>query len=185
MKYLICAASALLLVACEGPTDPSDNAAAAVESMTASTDQETMAHEITPHAEEGIKVSSIYVQPPFPGRDVAAGFFSLTNNGEDDRLVSVSSPISENVEIHNHVEEDGVMKMRRIDGVDLPSGDTVSFKPGSYHIMMFGATIPEGAEKVSVTLTYENAAPVTKTVPVGEPDEDRQMNNEMDHDSGH
>ena len=175
MKYLMCAASALLMIGCDSPTDPSDNAASAVDSMTASTESETMAQEMAPNAEGSIEISSIYVQPPFPGRDVAAGFFSVTNTGQADRLVSVSSSISENVEIHNHMEEDGVMKMRKIDGVDLPSGETVDFKPGSYHLMMFGATIPDGAEEVSVTLNYETAAPVTLMVPVGEPEEEMEM----------
>ena len=168
MKYLILAASALALAACGNAetTAPNTETSAASESV-----------------EGGVEISSIYVQPPFPGRDVAAGFFSLTNNGEDDRLVSVSSSISENVEIHNHIEEDGVMKMRRIDGVDLPSGETVNFRPGSYHIMMFGANIPEGAEEVSVTLNYENAEPVTMMVPVGEPAD--EVDDNMDHGSGH
>jgi copper(I)-binding protein len=173
MKYLILAASALALAGCGYAESP----APTHEPLTATTTPDRL--------DGGVVVSSIYVQPPFPGRDIAAGFFSLTNNGEDDRLVSVSSPISENVEIHNHIEEDGVMKMRRIDGVDLPSGETVNFKPGSYHIMMFGANIPENAEEVSVTLTYENAAPATMTVPIGEPDEDREMSDKMDHGSGH
>lgn len=168
MKYLILAASALALTACGNAetTAPNTDPSAASESV-----------------EGGVEISAIYVQPPFPGRDVAAGFFSLTNNGEEDRLVSVSSSISENVEIHNHIEEDGVMKMRRIDGVDLPSGETVNFRPGSYHIMMFGANIPEGAEEVSVTLNYEKAEPVTMMVPVGEPAD--EMDDNMDHGSGH
>lgn len=122
-------------------------------------------------ASKGIEISSAYVQPPFPGRDVAAGFFEITNHGPKDRLLSVSSPISQKVEIHTHLKEDGVMKMRKVDGVELPAGETLTFKPGSYHIMMFEAALPEGQEDVALTLTYENADAVTIIVPLGAPDD--------------
>ncbi len=122
--------------------------------------------------EKGIVISSAYVMPPFPGKDLAGGFFEITNHGADDRLISVSSPVSETVEIHTHLKEDGVMKMRQIDGLDLPKGETIIFKPGSYHLMLFGTNLPEGTEDVALTLTYEKAEPVTIIAPLGELDED-------------
>lgn len=121
--------------------------------------------------EKGIEISSAYVQPPFPGRDVAAGFFEITNHGPADRLLAVTSPISDKVEIHTHLKEDGVMKMRKIDGVDLPMGETLTFKPGSYHIMMFDVALPENQDDVALTLTYENADAVTIIAPLGAPNE--------------
>lgn len=126
---------------------------------------------------KGIEVSNGFIRPPLPGRDIAAGFFSITNHGADDRLVSAISPISDSVEIHTHTNENGVMKMRQIDGVDLASGETVEFKPGSFHLMMYGATIKDGTEDVAVTLTYEKADPVTLILPLGEP--------KMESHSGH
>jgi len=129
----------------------------------------------------GIKVSSAYVTPPFPGRDVAGGFFQITNHGADDRLVSAASSISDAVEIHTHIEENGVMKMRKVDGVDLAKGETIAFQPGSYHLMMYGANIPEGTETVSVTLTYENADSMTLEVPLGEPKPSDADHSKMDH----
>ena len=159
MKHLILATSALTLISCGGHEGHNKD--------------DMASHEMGNHhaMEAGIEVSSAYVQPPFPGRDVAAGFFKLTNMGDDDKLLSVSSPISETVEIHNHIEDNGVMKMRKVDLVNLPKGETVEFKPGSFHIMMFGADIPENATDVSLTLTYETSDPVTLIVPIGEADE--------------
>lgn len=117
--------------------------------------------------DEGIVISSARVLPPFPGRDTAAGYFSITNHSKvDDTLVSVSSPISGAVEIHNHIEEDGVMKMRQVKGIPLKAGETVELKPGSFHLMMFKANLPEGQEDVSLTLNYEKAPSVTMIVPV-------------------
>ena len=117
--------------------------------------------------DEGIVISSARVLPPFPGRDIAAGYMSITNHSKtDDKLVSVSSPISGAVEIHNHIEEDGVMKMRQVDGIAIKAGETVELKPGSFHLMMFKANLPEDQKDVSLTLNYENAPSVTMIVPV-------------------
>jgi len=117
--------------------------------------------------DEGIVISSARVLPPFPGRDTAAGYMSLTNhNKTDDKLLSVTSPISGAVEIHNHIEENGVMKMRQVEGILLKAGETIELKPGSFHLMMFKARLPEDQADVSLTLNYENAPSVTMIVPV-------------------
>jgi len=78
----------------------------------------------------------------------------------------VTSPISGAVEIHNHIEEDGIMKMRQIDGITIKAGETVELKPGSFHLMMFKANLSEDQKDVSLTLNYENAPSVTMIVPV-------------------
>jgi len=69
-------------------------------------------------ATEGIVISAARILPPFPGRDIAAGYFEITNHGQKlDQLISASSPVSGIIEIHNHIEEEGVMKMRQVKGV--------------------------------------------------------------------
>lgn len=129
-----------------------------------------------------VQISSAYIKPPFAGRTTAAGFFTVQNKGGDARLVSASSPISEIVEIHTHLEEDGVMKMRRIEGVDLPAGETVEFKPGGYHIMMFNTVLADDQTEAPVTLTYADGTVVTLLMDIGDgPSGDTKA---MDH-SGH
>lgn len=114
----------------------------------------------------GVEISDAYIAPPFKGRDVAAGFLQIENSGPDTRLVSASSPIADRTEIHTHLEEDGIMKMRQIDGVDLPNGASVTFEPGSYHLMMFGVELADGTTEAPLTLIYENGESVTMIVPV-------------------
>ncbi len=111
-------------------------------------------------------IINAYVSPPMKRRDVATGFFTVTNNGDDDRLILASSPIAQSVEIHTHSTSDGVMAMRQVDGVDLPAGETVEFKPGSYHLMMFGVDLAENATDASVTLTYASGYEMTLSVPI-------------------
>ena len=58
------------------------------------------------------------------------------------------------------------MKMRQVKGVDLPVGETVSFKPGSFHLMMFETNLPDGEDSIPVTLNYKNSSPVTLIVDI-------------------
>jgi copper(I)-binding protein len=157
MKFFFLAASLLALTACGNATAPTEPESANSAPLT-----------ITTPLEAPIEINGAFIRPPFPGRDVASAYFDITNHGADARLVSASSPVSESVEIHTHRMEDGVMKMRRVDGVDLPSGETLSFKPGSYHLMMFKTSLPEGTEDVSVTLNFQAADSVTLMVPIKE-----------------
>lgn len=124
-------------------------------------DHANMHHDSGAHSTEQIVISAARVVPPFPGRDVSAGYFEVTNHGSNDRLVSIESSLSPRTEMHTHLNEDGVMKMRKVEGVDLPPGETVTFKPGSYHIMMFGVALDEQQADAALTFNFETAPSVT------------------------
>lgn len=161
LQKTICAAAALLMAACSGEMDHSK-----------------MDHHADAAASTGaVEVSSAFIKPPFTGRTTSAAFMRLENKGPDTRLVSASSPISPRVEIHTHLHEGGVMKMRRVDGIDITAGETVVLKPGGYHLMMFDTVIPDGAADAALTLTYADGTEVTMILPLG----DGPADDEMDH----
>jgi len=134
------------------------------------------AHHGADHSETttaGMTVSNAAVMPPLPGRDVALGTFMLTNNsGADDVLLAASAPVSGRVELHNHIKEGDVMKMRRVDSLALAAGESVEFKRGGYHLMMFQSAIGDDVKSVPVTLTFENAGDVTVTAKIAGHDDD-------------
>jgi hypothetical protein len=85
--------------------------------------------------------------------------------------------------------EGSVMRMRRVeDGVQVPSGGQVEFKPGGYHVMLFGVRDPlEVGEEFPMTLTFEKAGTVEVTVmvePVSGPKADAHKGHTMDHGDG-
>ncbi|HHF3017048.1 TPA: copper chaperone PCu(A)C [Vibrio diabolicus] len=97
-----------------------------------------------------------------PNAPVIGGFFQLTNHGDsEDALIAAESPIAGHVEIHTHKKEDGVMKMIKIDEVHVPANDSVLFKPGSFHLMIFNPTqaLKEG-DRFPMTFTFKNAGKV-------------------------
>lgn len=98
------------------------------------------------------------------GAKVAAGYLTLKNEGgEPDRLVAVTGEISGKAEIHEmSVDASGVMTMRGLpDGVEIPAGDTVELKPGSFHLMFMNIERPlKEGERFKGSLTFEKAGKV-------------------------
>jgi len=97
-----------------------------------------------------------------------AGFMTLRNNGAaPDRLVSAASPAARVVELHTHIREGDVMRMRPVADIPVPPGQTVHLRPGGLHIMLIGLTEPlrQGAS-VPLTLRFERAGEVQVTLSV-------------------
>ena len=95
--------------------------------------------------------------------EVAGGFMTLINTGtEPDRLIGGSTASAGKFEIHESAMEGGVMKMRPLPkGIEIKPGQTVEFKPGSYHLMFVGLKEPfEKGKRVKGTLQFEKAGTV-------------------------
>lgn len=110
-----------------------------------------------------LSISQPYIIPPFPGRDTALAGFKVTNIGDTpDRLLFISSPISQRIETHTHIEEDGIMKMRRVEGgLEIAPGQTIILKRGANHIMVFETAIDAQTDSVPMTLQFEVAGDIT------------------------
>lgn len=97
------------------------------------------------------------------GASVAGGYLKITNKGTAaDRLTSATLAIAPRVEIHEMAMRDGMMRMRPLPaGLEIKPGETVEFKPGSYHIMFMNLKQPlEIGQRIKGTLTFEKAGPV-------------------------
>lgn len=97
-----------------------------------------------------------------------AAYMTLRNTGrEADRLVSASTPIARTVELHTHVRDGDVMRMRPVRDIAVPAGETVRLRPGGLHVMLIDLTRPLNAgETIPLTLRFEKAGEVTIAVPV-------------------
>ncbi|HEX7074914.1 MAG TPA: copper chaperone PCu(A)C [Hyphomicrobiaceae bacterium] len=120
---------------------------------------------------DGIAVSEAWLRATPGGVKTGAAYLTISDTGPGDRLVAAKSDVAERVELHNHVHENGVMKMRRVDAIEIPAGETVTLAPGGYHLMLFDLKHPlKAGEKVQLTLEFEKAGeiPVTASVePIG------------------
>lgn len=104
----------------------------------------------------GIAIEDAYVRDPTPPRNVAAGYFTGQNRGTTmGRLVAAHTTAAERVEIHTHEHDGDMMRMRRLDALDLPPGETVELAPGGLHLMLFGVTRFDG-DSVEVVLVFDD-----------------------------
>ncbi|MDU0363590.1 DUF1775 domain-containing protein [Rhizobium sp. 25PS6] len=110
-----------------------------------------------------LEISGGFAKAMLPGQPVGGGFFTVKNNGQaDDRLVSVSSPAAGEVQIHEMVTKDNVMRMRQLkDGIAIAAGETIKLEPGNLHLMFQKVKSPfKQGDTVPVTLTFEKAGKV-------------------------
>ena len=117
------------------------------------------------HPGEGIEISNARINPPLPGQTTGVAFLRLDNYGDSDRLLAITSTVSGRIELHTHLNEDGIMKMRRVEGIALPHGEAVELKPGGFHVMLFETTAVLGDEAV-LTLDFETADDLTVVAPI-------------------
>lgn len=97
-------------------------------------------------------------------------FLEIRNDGEADRLVSVSSPAAPDVRIHVTVKDGDVMKMRDVDGIDVPAHGAVALQPGGYHIMVMGLPKPlKEGDTLPLTLHFAKAGTVDVVAEVVKP----------------
>ena len=113
-------------------------------------------------ANGAIEIKEGYAYPPIGTNKVAVGYLSVTNNSEkDDALVSGQSTMAQTVEIHDHIHENGVMRMRQVKSVPLAAGETVVMKSGGLHLMIIGVKESmEVGSMVPVTLTLSSGAQI-------------------------
>jgi copper(I)-binding protein len=116
-----------------------------------------------------VRIDGAWARATPPGAKVGGAFVTLLNTGDaPDRLVSASSAVAERVELHTHIMDGGVMRMRQVEGgVPLPPGETVNLQPGGLHIMLLG--LNQGltiGSRFPLTLTFEKAGSVQVDVPV-------------------
>ena len=93
-----------------------------------------------------------------PGELPMAGYFVITSHATGPlRLTGASSPAFGHVMLHRSVEEAGVTHMAHVDGVDLAPGQSVTFAPGGYHLMLMHRTQAlQVGEAVPVILSFRN-----------------------------
>lgn len=89
-------------------------------------------------AKAAIQIDNATVRQPLPGRTVSAGYFSITNQGQENiAIIAASSAWFGKTELHQHRMVDGLMRMEKIERIEVDAGQTVHLQPGGLHLMLF------------------------------------------------
>jgi len=108
---------------------------------------------------KGVTIANAWARATPGGATVGAVFLEIrTDKKTSDRLTGISSPAADRTEIHSSSMQGGVMKMRRLDTIDLKPGAALVLKPMGDHIMLFDLkrSLKEG-DSIDLTLTFEKA----------------------------
>ena len=119
-------------------------------------------------ADATLSVHAPFVRLAPPGATTTGVFMQIRNAGKSDRaLVKADCRCAKTVELHTHINDNGVMKMRAIPAIDIRAGTQTDLKPGSFHVMLIDMSreLKEG-DTIALTLTFDDASQQTIDAPV-------------------
>ena len=114
-----------------------------------------------------LRVDEAYFRLPVAGRDVSTAYLQLHNSSDlPQTLAGFASPEVRAIELHQNLQRDGVMQMRRVEGFVLGVGESLSMQPGGYHLMLFGLSLQLGDDaKITIELLLASGDNVSVVVP--------------------
>ena len=134
--------------------------------------------------------SEMQLRATVGGRQSSAAYLKIINNGvSDDRLIAAKAVIAKRVKIHSMEMDDGVMRMRAVDGgLAIAAGGSVTLAPGGLHIMLMGVTTDLAPDtQHEIILVFEKAGEIKLTGTAKRP-ADIMMNmprHDVSHGQGH
>ena len=111
-------------------------------------------------AADQVSVQEPYVRLPPPKAPATGAFMVLKNEGKADvRLVRAGNPASRVTELHAHINEGGVMKMRPVEAIEIKAGGEAKLQPGGLHVMLIDiqGALEEG-KTLPITLTFDDGS---------------------------
>jgi len=116
--------------------------------------------------EAGIHVDHVWSRAAMAGHEGAV-YLTITDTAAQDTLTGVTTPVAVKADLHETINDHGVMKMRPVASLMVEPGKPVTLAPGGYHIMLTGLkqALKQG-DSFPVTLSFAKAGQVTATATV-------------------
>ena len=120
-----------------------------------------------------LKLGDLLIEHPWARASIgqvpngAAYMTIMTEGREVDRLLAVETVVARRAELHSHLMDGGIMRMRPVDAVEIAPGEPAMLQPGGLHVMLMGLKAPlvEG-ETFALTLVFERAGRVEVEVQI-------------------
>ena len=109
--------------------------------------------------EPGPRVERPWARATAGNASTGAAYMTI-ESAAPDKLVGASTPIAGRAELHEHVDQGGVMRMRSVDAVPVRPGTPTVLKPGGLHVMLMELKRPlKEGDSFPLTLRFERAGP--------------------------
>jgi periplasmic copper chaperone A len=114
----------------------------------------------------GVQVVDVWSRA-MPAGGTGVVYLTVTDQGAPDTLTGAASPVAASAELHETIDDNGVMKMRPVASLPVGPGKPIKLAPGGYHIMLVGLkqALVAGTS-FPVTLTFAKAGKITATAMV-------------------
>ena len=111
-------------------------------------------------AADSVTVVDPYVRQAPPGATTTGAFMVLKNSGTKDiKLVKADNPASKTTELHTHLNEGGVMKMRPVKDIEVKAKGETALKPGGLHVMLIDMKGPmKEGDMIPITLSFDDGS---------------------------
>lgn len=110
-----------------------------------------------------IEIKDAYAREVPKNSPNSAAFMQIKNNSNEDiYLQKVLSTGAKTLELHEHIIENGMMKMQQIPHIKIPSHTTIELKSSGLHVMLIGLHKPliAGESIDMFTLSFSNGEEV-------------------------
>ncbi|CAM3393214.1 copper chaperone PCu(A)C [Shewanella pealeana] len=108
-----------------------------------------------------------YVRAMPPTVPNSAAYITVENHGDATRLVAVDAPFAKEAQLHTLIEENGMIKMRQVEGFDIDSHGSLVLSESGNHIMLMGLTSPLVIDSsVDMTLKFADGTTQKISLPV-------------------
>jgi copper(I)-binding protein len=116
-----------------------------------------------------LEIENPWSRATAPGAKVAAGYMLVRNKASSpDRLLGAATSAARKVETHVTLRDGDIMRMREVQGYEIPAGGTFELKPGGPHLMFVDVRRPfKEGERIPVTLRFERAGDMKVEFRVG------------------
>ena len=113
-----------------------------------------------------VRVTNVWARASAPGQTTAVVYMDVRSD-YDAALTSAESARAERAELHSMKMDNGVMRMRPLERVELPARKTVKLEPNGTHLMLVNVKQPlKAGERVPVILKVESRSQPAKTISV-------------------
>ncbi|UCV05373.1 copper chaperone PCu(A)C [Dechloromonas denitrificans] len=120
----------------------------------------TLATGVLAGAADQLSVQDPYVRLAPPNAPATGAFMVIRNGGDKDvKVLKADNPVSRVTELHTHLNEGGVMKMRPVAAIEVKAKGEAVLKPGGLHVMMIDLKAPmKEGDVVPITLTLDDGS---------------------------
>lgn len=112
-----------------------------------------------------------------------AAYFTLENHTDKAvRLIGVTTHVAKDAQLHTIIEEQGMVKMRHVEGFDIPSHGVLTLMPSGDHVMLLGLKAPLVLEQqVELQLQFDDGEKMAITLPVSKQEESATVQEHHHH----